>query len=189
MKKLSIFAAFALFFTGAANAGFIVDFYAGATAAAGNNVVVTPGAYLNGKNISNSANAFGAVAGINIPVVRLEAEYNYMTSDAINFHAAIANGYIKLLPTPIIKPYIGLGVGTAVGGTFKGADGKFNTGGILWQGMLGLQFDIPMTPLFVDLEFRTLLADKVYTYEPTPGISKDFGFIQYDLRAKLRYVF
>jgi opacity protein-like surface antigen len=169
-----------------ASAG-LVDFYAGATGGLGNSATYIPsGTTLpTAKDLVGSGKSFGAVVGIDIPIVRIEGEYDYIMSKDVNLNAAMANVYIKWLPTPIVKPYIGAGAGVTFGGKIDSPllDLKFESSEA-FQGMFGLQVDIPATPLMVDLEWRVLYAPSVYEI-----VGKKIGFLQSDIRAKVRYVF
>ena len=185
MKKILCALSFALS-AAAANAG-PLDFYVGGVGGVGNGVMITP-RHSAIDHAAHPAHSFGAVAGIDIPVFRVEAEYNYMTTDAVNLHAAMINGYVKFLPTPIVKPYVGLGIGKVVAGELDGGDKVKKSGA--GQGMLGLQFGVPTLPLFIDLEGRIFGANKIWaTTVPLSSDEKSVGFLQYDIRAKLRYIF
>ena len=149
-----------------------LDFYAGG--------IIGAGTSFQGDRAFGGL-SYGAVLGIDIPVLRAEAEYNYLrgkrNGDSINAHVGMVNGYIKFLPTPVIKPYIGLGLGSTLGGGMADEDIK-----AAWavQGMLGIQIDLTFIPVWVDLETRLLHAAKA-----TP----DDGLTQWDARMKLRYAF
>ncbi|MDR3208940.1 MAG: porin family protein [Rickettsiales bacterium] len=187
MKKTLLSIIFGLLLAPAAHAGVLIDFYAGAFGGMGENITYIPaGTTLpSAKDLRKSGKSFGAVAGINIPLVRIEGEYDYISAKNLNLNAAMANVYVKLLPTPVVKPYIGIGAGMTFGGKIDTnvLDVKFEKSKAL-QGMLGLQVEIPLTSLAVDLEWRVLYAPKVYEI-----VGKEIGFLQSDIRAKIRYVF
>ena len=162
----------------------VVDIYAGASASLGGSVTTMPGDL---SNITNRANSFGAMVGADIPFFRIEGEYNYLMTQNLNIHAAMANAYFRFLPTPLMRPYVGVGLGTVLGGTV-GDTGDISSqqNSMAYQGMAGMTFDLVGTPLLMDVEGRVFYAPNVY--EAPMGIG-DIGFMQYDLRAKLRYVF
>jgi opacity protein-like surface antigen len=185
MKKIILASLFAIT-AGSAYAGVAIDFYAGAEGSLGRSIAYIPETALTGPStdIKKSANGYGAFIGVDIPLVRVEAEYNYVKSDTIDLHLGMLNGYFKFLPTPIMKPYIGAGVGTVFGGSVAdGVDAKTSPA---FQGMVGVQFDVPAAPIFIDVEGRALYANDIYEI---PSTDKGIGFLQYDLRAKLRYMF
>ncbi|MDR1071111.1 MAG: porin family protein [Rickettsiales bacterium] len=185
MKKTLLAAVCGILFAASARAG-LVDLYVGATGGLGNSVTYIPsGSLPNAKDLVKSGKSFGAVVGIDIPVVRIEGEYDYITAKNLNLNAAMANVYIKWLPTPVVKPYIGAGAGMTFGGKIDSPilDVKFESSSA-FQGMIGLQVDIPATPLMFDLEWRAMYAASVYEI-----VGKKVGFLQSDIRAKVRYVF
>ena len=86
------------------------------------------------------------------------------------------------MPSTVIKPYLGIGLGTVFNGD---VDDTFNIRNeAAYQGRLGLTFDIPVIPFNVDVEGRVLYAPDVFkTADAKPDL------LHYDLRLKLRYVF
>jgi opacity protein-like surface antigen len=185
MKKILLASLFAVA-ASSAYAGVAIDFYAGAEGSFGRSIAYVPETAFTGPSydIKKSANGYGAFLGIDIPLVRVEAEYNYVKSNDIDLHIGMLNGYFKFLPTPIMKPYVGAGVGTVFGGSV-GDDVDASTSPA-FQGMVGVQFDVPAAPIFIDVEGRVLYANGIYEI---PTTDKEIGFLQYDLRAKLRYMF
>lgn len=164
----------------------VIDIYAGGELGTGSSVTYVPSAM--GSDWKKTAQSYGAMIGIDIPLLRAEAEYNYIHSKNVDLHAGMINGYVKFGVLPFATPYIGVGIGEVFGGTLTDnggseADADSSTA---YQAMLGLQFDIPATPVFVDIEGRVFYADSIYS---VPAINKDVGFTQYDIRAKIRYVF
>ncbi|MDR1206991.1 MAG: outer membrane beta-barrel protein [Rickettsiales bacterium] len=155
----------------------IVDLYAGASAGIGT-------AHFHDQNYSMAS--YGAVFGIDIPVFRAELEYNFLSGDRgtgdINAHAAMLNAYAKLLPTPVIKPYIGAGIGYVLGGQVS--DGKSGNNDInsslAYQGMVGLQFDLTVIPIIFDIEGRIMHVADIFP---------DNDLTHFDARLKARYVF
>ncbi len=160
------------------NANPVVDVYAGAMFGAG-------GATIYNNTHSNvSSESFGAMLGIDIPLLRVEAEYNHITNDKFSTNDAMLNAYFKMLST-MIHPYIGVGVGSIFGGSYEAANIKYDIKStVAYQGMLGLTFDILNLPIKFDVEGRALYAPnfvQVNTDKP--------DLFQYDARLKLRYVF
>ena len=162
-----------------ANAGLVADWYAGATAGIGGQSV-----YLdNDHHKSFSAQSFGAVIGVDLPIVRFEGEYNYLNSDYTKSNILMGNAYVKLPGLVVVNPYIGVGVGVLFGSDSDSVKyTKFDTT-IAYQGMLGATLDIPALPFKIDIEGRALLATDIYDK------LDDAMAVQYDARVKLRYVF
>lgn len=162
-------------FAANANAGVVMDMYAGATVGAGGLTVMT-----DGSDTSDSVNSYGAMFGIDIPVLRAEVEYNHLSNSDLKMDLAMVNGYLKM-PSTVIKPYIGVGIGSAFNGKISGLDISSNPA---YQGMVGVTFDIPAMPIKIDAEGRVLyVPDFVEFY----SIKSDL--LNYDFRIKLRYVF
>ena len=172
----AITAASVLLSGAAANAGALFDPYLGVTVAVGGATV-----FANDIDVSHSAQSYGAVVGIDIPVFRFELEYDYMHADSIKMHLGMINAYAKM-PLPAVKPYIGIGIGNI----FSGEDAGFIDidSVAAYQAMLGVTFDIPVLPIDVDIEGRVLYAADIYDYM---GLKPDF--LQYEARLKIRYVF
>ena len=172
----AITAASVLLSGAAANAGVLFDPYFGVTVAVGGATV-----FANDIDASHSAQSYGAVVGIDIPVFRFELEYDYMHADSIKMHLGMINAYAKM-PLPAVKPYIGIGIGNI----FSGEDAGFIDidSVAAYQAMLGVTFDIPVLPIDVDIEGRALYAADIYDYM---GLKPDF--LQYEARLKIRYVF
>lgn len=172
----AITAASVLLSGAAANAGALFDPYLGVTVAVGGATV-----FANDIDVSHSAQSYGAVVGIDIPVFRFELEYDYMHADSIKMHLGMINAYAKM-PLPAVKPYIGIGIGNI----FSGEDtGFIDIDSVAaYQAMLGVTFDIPVLPIDVDIEGRALYAADIYDYM---GLKPDF--LQYEARLKIRYVF
>ena len=168
-----------------ANAGAIVDFYVGAMAGVGGQAL-----FLDHHDKTDSAFTLGAVAGVDIPLFRIEAEYNHLASSDINANTAMLNAYFKI-PSALIKPYIGVGAGMVFDGEYSETIDTVKTSynfdtSPAYQGMLGLTIDVPVAPLKFDVEGRAMYAPKVYEIALT-GEKPDF--LQYDVRLKMRLVF
>lgn len=158
-----------------ANAGALFDLYAGATIGAGAATM-----FLDDKNETHSAQSYGAVIGLDIPVFRFELEYDYLNQESINLHLGMINAYAKM-PTPVIQPYLGLGAGNVFGGKIGDIEIDSVTA---YQGMLGVTFDIPVLPLKIDAEGRALYIHDLYTIA-----NESPDLLQYEIRLKLRYIF
>lgn len=169
----------------AANAGILADFYIGGMVGVGGQTLFTKDAHE-----STTSKMVGAIAGVDIPAFRLEAEYNYLDSSDLDTNAAMVNAYFKV-PSTIILPYIGAGIGTVFGG-----DNTITTGGIktkykidttaAYQAMLGATIDILALPLKFDVEGRVLYAPDIYEIDAT-NTSPDL--LEYNARVKMRYIF
>jgi len=150
-----------------ARAGIVIDFYAGLTGGMG---------AMWADSNSHSSQAYGAVLGLDIPLIRAEGEYNYLRGGGMNIHLGMLNGYLKM-PTPVIQPYMGVGVGQVFGGTAN----KFNIQSTTaYQAMIGVQIDMPATPVLFDVETRALRASDI-----APGVN----LFVWDARLKLRWMF
>ncbi len=160
-----------------ANAGLVFDWYAGATAGIGGQSVY----FDNDHHKSFSAQSYGVVVGVDLPVVRFEAEYNYLDNDYVDSQIVMGNAYVKLPGVIIVNPYIGVGVGVV----FESDTGKFQKfdSTIAYQGMLGATLNIPAIPFKIDIEGRALMAPDVYDK------LDDSMMWHYDARIKLRYIF
>ncbi len=165
----------ALFLTAGANALPLIDGYVGATIGVGG---IT--AFDSGDNRGNSAQSYGLALGIDVPIVRIEATYDYLNSDLGELHAGFINGYLKM-PTPMVSPYIGAGIGNIFNGTVNELDIDTTTA---YQAMLGVTFNVPVLPIKVDAEARTVYSPNVYRVA-----NVDPDLLHYDLRLKLRYIF
>ena len=97
------------------------DLYAGATVGAGAQTV-----FADDHDATNAAQSFGAMFGVDIPAFRIEAEYNYLNETDTYAHLALVNAYFKM-PSTVIKPYLGLGVGIMMNGKNEKYDVKFDT--------------------------------------------------------------
>ncbi len=166
-----------LFATAGANALPLIDPYAGVTVGVGG---IT--AFSDDENHSKSAQSYGAAIGLDVAIVRAEVAYDYLNSDFGKLQAGFINAYLKM-PTPMLSPYIGAGVGQIFSGDFESIDVKDT---MAYQGMLGLTFNIPVLPFKVDAEARAIYAPDIFEIAGT-DIEPDF--LHYDLRLKLRYEF
>ena len=167
-----------------ANAGVAFDFYAGATAGLGGQSFT-----VDDHTEKYSAKSFGAIAGVDIPFIRLEAEYNYMDGQKVDIQMGALNAYIKMPGMVVITPYIGGGIGMV---WYVDIDDSIHvgdydeTGKGVFQGMLGATFDIPAVPFKIDVEGRIMYAPKLVDIA---ALDETASGMQYDARLKLRYVF
>jgi len=164
---------------GAASANTVMDIYAGGMFGAGGSIV-----YNDGDHHSFSSRTFGAIAGIDIPLLRVEAEYNHMVMDDTSTNSAMLNAYFKMMST-IIHPYVGVGVGSVFGGEYSKNHVDYDVKTtVAYQGMLGLTFDVMALPIKFDIEGRALYAPNfIHVADNKPDL------VQYDARLKLRYIF
>ena len=185
-NSLSILTAATLMFGAAnANAGIAFDLYAGATAGFGGHKFT-----VDDYSKRESAKSYGMVAGIDIPFVRLEGEYNYMTGEKVDVQILALNAYVKMPGLIIVTPYVGGGIGGVLKvDTVKSlipADYELS-GKAIYQGMLGATFDIPTLPIKVDVEGRLVYAPKLI--DIAAPVNETAKTIHYDARVKLRYIF
>ena len=179
-KSLGLVFAASMLTMGAANANLLFDIYGGATYGVGGYTV-----FADGNHVSHSAQSYGAVLGMDIPLFRIELEYNHLDADATNMNIGFVNGYFKI-PTPVIKPYIGAGVGYTFSSKYDIAPHVHHDidDTLAYQGMLGITLNIPVLPFNIDIEGRAVyIPDMVKIDNSTPDL------LQYDGRVKLRYVF
>ena len=170
-----------------ANASVVADFYIGGMVGAGGQTLFT-----SDKHDSTTSRLLGAIAGVDIPVFRIEGEYNYIDSESLDTNAAMVNAYFKV-PSTIIMPYIGAGIGTVFGGkhertnTTTGITTRYDIHSTAaYQGMLGATIDILAVPIKFDVEGRILYAPDIYKIteeNATPDL------MEYNARIKMRYIF
>ena len=188
MKSIyaSILTATTLAFAGAnANAGVAIDWYTGVTAGTGYQV-----AKADNTTFKGSAKSYGAVAGFDIPFVRVEAEYNYTHGKVAEVQTGMLNAYAKMPGLGVVMPYIGAGIGMVFDvDVHENKTGSFDykeSGKPMYQGMLGVTLNIPTLPFKVDVEGRVMHTQKlidISTYDVTANNTL------YDARVKLRYIF
>ena len=163
-----------------ANAGMVWDLYAGGTAGFGAMDLFT-----DDHHHEHSAQSYGAVIGIDLPVVRFEAEYDYLDSKMVDMQLVTGNAYVKLPGLVVVNPYIGVGVGAMFDASVDSEyyDVEFDTT-IAYQGMLGATLNIPALPFKIDVEGRVIYMPEIYSKNDI-----EIDAMQYDARIKLRYVF
>ena len=170
-------------FASAANAAVLADFYVGGMVGVGGQTL-----FADHKNETDPSQVFGAIAGMDLPIFRIEGEYDYFNSSDLKTNAGLVNLYAKI-PSTVILPYIGAGIGMVFSG-----DQTISTDGIeikqdinstaAYQAMLGATIDILKLPLKFDIEGRVLYAPDIYKAD---SVSPDM--LQYNIRAKVRYIF
>ncbi len=167
--------------TSVANAGVVADFYVGGMAGVGGQTM-----FSDHKNKTEASRVFGAIAGMDLPVFRVEAEYDYFASSNLDTNAAILNLYAKL-PSTVILPYIGGGIGVIFGGDYSVNKIKYDVDTTAaYQAMLGATIDVLTIPLKFDVEGRILYAPDIFN---VTGTDTKPDMLQYNIRAKVRYIF
>ena len=178
-SKIFACAVLATSVAGTASANPVMDVYAGGMLGVGGTSM-----YWDEHHKNEAAQSFGAILGIDIPLLRIEGEYNHIVNDDFSTNDAMLNAYFKMLST-LIHPYFGVGVGSMFGGHIDNGIVKYDIKTtVAYQGMLGLTFDIFALPVNFDIEGRVLYAPnfvEIGTQKP--------DMLQYDARLKVRYVF
>ena len=169
----------------AANAGVWTDFYVGGMVGVGGQTM-----FAEHKNETESSQTFGGIIGMDLPVFRIEGEYDYFKSSDLNTNAAMLNLYAKM-PSTVILPYLGAGIGMVFGGKQEITENDVKTKYTIdstaaYQAMLGATIDILKLPIKFDIEGRVLYAPDLYKIEAT-NTTPDM--LQYGVRAKMRYIF
>ena len=178
-SKIFLSTVLATTIAGAAHANPVIDVYAGGMFGVGGTAM-----YLDKHHQNEAAQSFVAVFGIDIPLLRLEAEYNHLVNDEFSTNDAMLNAYFKMIST-MIHPYIGVGVGSVFGGHIDDTNITYDIkSSVAYQGMLGLTFDILALPVNFDIEGRAMYAPNFVEI----GTAKP-DMLQYDARLKVRYVF
>lgn len=163
-----------------ANANLLFDLYTGATAGIG-----ATAKFLDSTYHEHSAESYGAVIGVDLPLFRIEGEYNYLNGYDTKVNLGMLNAYFKI-PTPMLKPYFGAGIGTTFDSKYELSTDNIATMDdvVTYQGMVGLTLDLPLAPIKLDLEARFLYANNAYEIADTM-----LDIMHYDARLKLRYIF
>ena len=175
-----------LTFGTAANAGVVADFYIGGMVGAGGHTLFTHDVH----DSSASSMLLGAMAGVDIPSFRIEAEYNYLDSDNIDTNIGMVNAYFKV-PSTLIQPYLGAGIGMVFSGKHEisneGITTKYDLDSTAaYQAMLGATIDILAVPIKFDVEGRVLYAPDIYKIAETDTTP---DLLEYNVRIKMRYTF
>lgn len=165
---------------GNANANLLFDIYAGGVMGFG-----ASGKFIDTSYDDHSAESYGAVFGIDIPMFRIEAEYNYLNGYDTTINLGMLNAYFKV-PTPIFKPYFGAGLGTTFSSKYEPTTTTSITmnDSVTYQIMAGITLDLPVAPIKFDIEGRILYANNLYEIA-----DKLVDIMHYDARLKLRYIF
>ena len=168
--------------TATANAGMMADLYVGAMVGAGGQTLFT-----RDNSTTDSAMLFGANLGIDIPLFRLEAEYNRLHSADLDANTGMINAMFKV-PSTVIQPYFGAGAGMVFHGEHKTENNvKFDIdSSAAYQAMLGATIDVLALPIKFDIEGHALYAPNIYKIEAT-NTTPDM--LQYNVRLKMRYIF
>ena len=181
LNSIAFLTATAIMLTcGCANANLLFDIYTGAAVGIG-----ASAKFANSDYHERSADSYGVLLGIDLPLFRIEGEYNYLNGHNTKVNLGMINAYLKI-PTPVFKPYLGAGIGTTFDSKYEPTIGNNITMDdvITYQGMAGLTLDIPLAPIKLDIEARILYANNVYEIA-----EKMVDIMHYDARLKLRYVF
>ena len=168
--------------TAAANAGVVADLYVGGMVGAGGQTI-----FASDDSKTDSSMIFGANLGIDIPLFRLEAEYNYLKSADLHTNTGMINAMFKV-PSTVIQPYFGVGAGLAFDGKHTpvaGTEYKIDSTAA-YQAMLGATIDILALPIKFDIEGRALYVPNIYKIEVT-NTTPDM--LEYDVRLKVRFIF
>ncbi len=177
LKTAGFLTAWALMLiAGNANANLLFDIYGGATVGVG-----AATTFADSHAHTENAQSYGAFLGIDLPIFRVEAEYDYLHQPDINMHLGMVNAYAKM-PSLAIMPYLGVGVGAMFDGDAPNGISLDTT--MAYQAMLGLTFDLPVLPFKIDAEARALYTPDIFDEN---GITPDV--LHYDARIKLRYIF
>ncbi len=164
--------------TAPAVANSVFDLYAGVSVGVGAQTM-----FGDGKNETSTAQSFGAMFGIDVPMFRGELEYTYIGESDSHANLAFANAYFKM-PSTAIRPYFGLGVGLMFSGEEnKNFNKEFDTKPA-YQGMLGVTIDVPKLPFKFDIEAHTIYIPDVFRFE-----SERPDILHYEAKIKLRYIF
>lgn len=177
LKTSIILSALAISATSSAIANPVWDLYVGATVGVGAETV-----FADGHKTTNTAQSFGALAGVDVPLFRFEAEYNYLNETDYHAHLAMMNAYFKI-PSAVIKPYLGAGVGLVLDGENDAIHAKYDNTAT-YQGMIGVTLDVPALPFKFDVEGRAIYIPNMYKFE---DIRPDL--LHYEGRIKIRYIF
>lgn len=163
-----------------ANANPLFDIYAGATLGFGGSMNI-----IDDHHYDHGAQSYGAIIGIDLPLFRIEGEYNHLAGYDTDVNLGMVNAYFKL-PSPVLKPYFGAGLGATFESKYepKNAPHIDMASAVTYQGMAGLTVDLPMTPIKFDIEARALYANNIFKIKDTKA-----DLVHYDIRAKLRYIF
>lgn len=108
--------------------------------------------------------AFSVYSGMEIPLplipIRAEVEYLQLDSDKNGFDAKTygvgANAYVGLPLLPIVKPYIGMGLGYMKQELKDDGDKVKSDWTVVPQYMLGLDVSLPLIPIAGGVEYRYL---------------------------------
>ena len=170
-----------------ANAAVLADFYIGGMAGVGGQTTSA-----EGKHKTESSRVYGGIVGMDLPIFRVEGEYNYFDSSDLDTNAAMLNVYAKI-PSVFVLPYLGAGMGVVFGGkqtfTEDGVKKEYSINSTsAYQAMLGATIDIFSLPIKFDVEGRILYAPDIYKIE-TATTTTTPDMLQYGVRAKMRYIF
>ncbi len=183
MKLIStgLLTAAAIMFMGTnANANLLFDIYGGASVGMGGTTM-----FIDDEHPGFSATSYGALVGVDLPLFRIEGDYSFIDTSDMNLNLAMVNAYFKI-PTPMIKPYFGAGVGTVFDGKYEpnALTSVKSESAMAYAGMLGLTVDLPVLPFIFDIEGRIIYANDVFEFG-----NDNADLLHYEGRLKVRYEF
>lgn len=156
MKKLFLSTLLALGLTTATTA--FAQYYGqlGLGASLNDGSVQTP----DGRTTYKHTPAYSIAGGYELPLaltnIRMEGEYLRIRPNAkygsdSKFDALMANGYVEIPLIPVIDPYVGLGIGMV----------RFDhNNSIALQGMMGVEYELPVIPVTIGAEYRYLKVNE-----------------------------
>ncbi len=133
------------------------------------------------KEDYKSSSTYSVAVGYDLPVVpvRLEGELFSNSSKIehtkkhVRYNALMGNAYVNL-PFPIVAPYVGAGVGYV---RLKGDNVS------AWQGMFGVETNIPLIPVTGGLEYRYISSGEA------KKSGAKYEYKTHVLMAKIRFEF
>ena len=181
LNSTGLLTAAAIMFMGTnANANLLFDIYGGASVGMGGTTM-----FIDDEHPGFSATSYGALVGVDLPLFRIESDYSFIDTSDMNLNLAMVNAYFKI-PTPMIKPYFGAGVGTVFDGKYEpnALTSVKSESAMAYAGMLGLTVDLPVLPFIFDIEGRIIYANDVFEFG-----NDNADLLHYEGRLKVRYEF
>lgn len=149
MKKLLLASLFSLsLLSSQSHAGLYTSFGLGASFNDGSKL------NQNFKSSLEDSPSYSLAVGYELPLlltdIRVEGEYLRIRPDlkaggSVNMNALMVNGYANIPLTPIIDPYVGLGLGMT---RFEHENSP------AYQMMLGVEYELPFMPVTIGGEYR-----------------------------------
>jgi hypothetical protein len=158
---------------------FVVDPYLGVSAGLWGEVKPEGGESL-------SMNTFGAQFGLDIPFVRGEVEYNYVSTSELTTNAWFINAYLKPMPgLPIFTPYIGGGIGSLFGTKLDIMPSLDFDAAAAYQGMIGTDVSILAIPVDFTAEFRVVYSPELKAEKF--GALEDLVITEFRVKASYQF--